>query len=225
MFSLSIAGALLLSIKRLRRLSIVINSFSKIGVSQSIYGGIKSVLSIHMSLNKIFDSEGVKMYHTYSEKKATIVERMIRTLKEKCERIKTQCEQENKNYNLVEVLPKVLEEYNLRTVHSTIGMTPQEASMKKNELKLQEMYNEKYLKYDPPEGKSGSHSQFKINDRVRISVYKSLFTKGYKNNWSTEIFVVSKIHDTRPVTYSIKDLSGDEITGKFYSQELLKSES
>ena len=32
----------------------------------------------------------VKLYHTYSEPTVSIAERMIRTLKEKCERIKTQ---------------------------------------------------------------------------------------------------------------------------------------
>ena len=34
--------------------------------------------------------KGIKLYHTYSEPKVSIAERMIRTLKEKCEKVKTQ---------------------------------------------------------------------------------------------------------------------------------------
>ena len=41
-----------------------------------------------------------KLYHTYSEIKVSVAERVIRTLKTKCERIKTQYSLENKRYNL-----------------------------------------------------------------------------------------------------------------------------
>lgn len=111
-------------------------------------------------------------------------------------------------------------------------MTPEEASKKENECKLQDLYLKNFKKYEaalnyPSEGKSGSYlrgsaySQFKVGECVKISVYMSLFTKGYKHNWSKEIFIVSIIHLTKTVTYSIKDFSDEEITGKFYSQELL----
>ena len=43
-------------------------------------------------------NQGVKLYHTYSEPKVAIAERMIRTLKEKCEKVKTQYELEGKDY-------------------------------------------------------------------------------------------------------------------------------
>ena len=39
-----------------------------------------------------------------------------------------------------------------------------------------------------------------------------------------EIFIIDKIFYTTPVTYSIKAEDGEEIFGKFYSQELLKTE-
>ena len=38
------------------------------------------------------EKENVKLYHTYSDKKVSIAERMIRTLKDKCEKIKTEYE-------------------------------------------------------------------------------------------------------------------------------------
>ena len=42
-------------------------------------------------------------------------------------------------------------------------------------------------------------------------------------NWSEEVFVVSKIKDTVPWKYVIKDLNGEEITGTFYEKELQKT--
>ena len=36
--------------------------------------------------------------------------------------------------------------------------------------------------------------KFKVGDHVRISKYKSIFAKGYTQNWSEGVFVVSKIN-------------------------------
>ena len=52
-------------------------------------------------------------------------------------------------------------------------------------------YNENSNKKDPT---------FKVGDRVRISKYKNIFTKGYTPNWSEEVFVISKIKNTVPWT-------------------------
>ena len=58
--------------------------------------------------------------------------------------------------------------------------------------------------------------KFKIGDRVRISKYKNIFAKGYTQNWSEEVFIVSKIKSTVPLTYVISDLNGEKIAGSFY---------
>ena len=54
---------------------------------------------------------------------------------------------------------------------------------------------------------------------VRISKYKNIFAKGYTQNWSEEVFVVSKIKNTVPWTYVISDLNGEKIDGRFYKKE------
>ena len=53
--------------------------------------------------------------------------------------------------------------------------------------------------------------KFKVGDHVRISKYKNVFAKGYKSNWSKEVFVIRKIKNTVPLSYVIKDLNGGEI--------------
>ena len=42
-------------------------------------------------------------------------------------------------------------------------------------------------------------------------------------NWSEEVFVVSKIKNTVPWTYVIHELRGVEITGSFYEKVLQKA--
>ena len=62
--------------------------------------------------------------------------------------------------------------------------------------------------------------KFKVGDRARISKYKNIFSKGYIENWSEEVFIISKIKSTVPWTYVISDLNGELITGIFYEKQL-----
>ncbi|XP_044005566.1 uncharacterized protein LOC122850494 [Aphidius gifuensis] len=66
------------------------------------------------------------------------------------------------------------------------------------------------------------HAQpkFNVNDNVRISKYKHIFEKGYKPNWTNEIFTIIKINKTVPVTYKLKDYQENPIQGCFDNEEL-----
>ena len=57
---------------------------------------------------------------------------------------------------------------------------------------------------------------------MRISKYRSIFSKGYTPNWSEEVFVIKEIKNTVPWTYVINDLQSEEIVGTFYEKELQK---
>ena len=64
----------------------------------------------------------------------------------------------------LDMLPKLVEEYN-NTKHSSIKMTPIEASKKKNEgLVYYNLYGDMKVAKKKP--------KFKVNDKVRISKYK-----------------------------------------------------
>ena len=62
--------------------------------------------------------------------------------------------------------------------------------------------------------------KLKIGDIVRISKYKSAFTKGYEANFAEELFKVIKVIHGYPNVYEIEDLEGEQIIGKFYEEEL-----
>ena len=66
---------------------------------------------------------------------------------------------------------------------------------------------------------------FRVGDRVRIYRYKSHFEKGYKPNWTREIYKVVKVLPATPITYKIEDLNGESVIGRFYAQELLSTAS
>ena len=60
--------------------------------------------------------------------------------------------------------------------------------------------------------------KFKVNNRVRITKYKNIFSKGYTENWSRKIFIIDSVSKTNPWTYKIKDLKGEKIIKSFYEK-------
>ena len=141
------------------------------------------------------------MYSTHNEGKS---ERFIRTLKNKIYKHMTAFP---KNVYF-DVLDDIVDEYN-NIYHRTIKIKP--IHVKSDSFAE---YNEESNEKDP---------KFKVGDYVRISKYKNVFAKGYKRNWSEEVFVISKIKNTVAWTYVISDLSGEEIIGSFYEKELQKT--
>ena len=155
----------------------------------------------------------IKLYHTENEEKSSIVERWNKTMKNRMWKMFSA----NNNTVFWDKLDKLVDDYNNRK-HSSIKITPIEASKKENEKKVfANLYGDLiYLKPKNP--------KFSIGDKVRISKYKRrVFDKGYTPNWTEEVFVVDKILLTKPVTYKIVDLLGEEIEGSFYEKELQKA--
>ena len=58
---------------------------------------------------------------------------------------------------------------------------------------------------------------------MRITEDKNIFSKGYNENWSREIFIIDSALKTKSWTFKIKDLNGEIILGSFYEKELLRN--
>ena len=155
----------------------------------------------------------VELYSTENEEKSSIAERWVRTIKEKMWKYFT----DNNTYKYIDALPDLVEDYN-NTVHSSTKLTPKEASKKKNELTVwRNLYPDRYKKYNIT-------PKFSVGDEVRITKKKKVFEKGYTTRWTEEIFTITEIQNTNPVTYKLADLQGEEIKGTFYEPELQKTE-
>lgn len=160
--------------------------------------------------NKQFENmckkNNITLYSTYGDHKAALIERFNRTLKTRLYKSFTA----NNNYEWINILNKLMKKYN-NTKHRTLGISPKEAYEDPNQI----VDNIRI-------GKKGK-AKFKVGDLVRISVTKGIFAKGYKPNWSIELFKVNEVLDTNPITYKIEDWNGEKIEGSFYANELLKT--
>lgn len=154
----------------------------------------------------------ISRYSTYGEHKSMVIERFNRTLKETMWKRFTA---ENTR-NWIDMLDSLIEKYNNK-IHSTIGMTPAEASLAKHFTKA--LNNT----LDKSRVIPNKKPQYKVGDKVRISRTKGLFEKGYLPNWSEEIFIIHEVKNTRPVTYKLKDQLNEILSGSFYANELQKT--
>ena len=141
----------------------------------------------------------------HSKGKSFITEKFIRTLKSK---IFKHMAAISKNVYF-DVIDDIVNKYN-NTIKMKLVDVKDNKYVDSMELHSKKEVNDK----DP---------KFKVGDRVRISKYKNIFSKGYTSNWSEEVFVVNKIKNTVPWTYVINNLNGKEITGTFYEKELQKT--
>jgi len=163
------------------------------------------------AFKKFLKDNNIELYHVFNEGKASVVERFNRTLGEMIQKHLTS----NQTSKYIDVLQKLIDDYNHRH-HASIRMTPFEASKSENR---DEVLKNLYSDISPTKDKA----KFKKGDRVRIYSYKNIFDKGYKPNWTREIFVIEQVRKTNPITYKIRDLNDEPIIGSFYSQELQKT--
>ena len=188
----------------------------------SIVNAFQKIISEGRKPNKIWVDQGsefynnsfkdflkinnIEMYSTYNEEKSVVAERFIRTLKNKIFKYMTAISK----HVYFDALDDIVDKYN-NTVHRTIKVKPIDV-MDDSYAE----YNEDFNKKDP---------KFKVGDHVRISKYTNIFAKGYTQNWSEEVFVVSKIKNTVLWAYVINDLNGEEIIGTFYEKGLQKNKN
>lgn len=163
-------------------------------------------------IKSLLTSYNINHYSTFSDKKASIVERLNRTLKARM----WQCFSEQGNYKWLDLLPIIVKKYN-SAFHRTIGMAPADVNKSNEEFVLKRIVKNRQFRV--------VRIRFKIGDKVRISRYKKLFTKGYLPNWSNEIYTVWKILPTTPITYILKDETGNVLRGGFYQQEISKTKT
>ena len=140
-----------------------------------------------------------------SETKAGFAERAIESLKHIIYRY---IEDHSKKF--VHKLQQFVSTLNCRK-NLSIGKSPRDV---KNSDFLSMLYNKSFKKYTKP--------KFKIGDRVRISKNDISFRKGYKPQFTDEIFEISALSTKHLLHTSSKISKKKKIFGKFYEKELRK---
>ncbi len=134
----------------------------------------------NVGVKSLLESHNINYFSTLSDKKAAIVERFNRTLKTamwKYFYIKG-------TYKWIDILDESVYNYN-NTKHSTILMKPSEVSKSNEDEIWTTLHGHNYGDLPLP--------KFKVGETVRISKYKSTFTKGYEANFAEELFKISKV--------------------------------
>lgn len=156
---------------------------------------------------KFFAQKGMNHYSSESEYKASVVERLNRTLKNRLYRIFTY----RNSFKYVDILNSVLKAYN-DSVHKSTGFPPSRVTHQDESVIFERLYGYQKL---------ADHG-FRVGDQVRISKAKKAFKRGYLPNWTEEIFEVYKCFAKNPPTFVLRDLKGNVVKGRFYAHELQK---
>lgn len=153
----------------------------------------------------LLQQECATHFSSNSRHKSSVVERFNRTLKTLLYRSFTA----RNSYNWTNVLQSIIAVYNNRK-HRSIGTKPAAVCLDNEKLIWKRLYAKK----------TADGKLFQVGQLVRISKVKSHFEKGYLPNYTEEVFKISGVHRKSPIQYSLVDLLGEDIKGKFVSEEL-----
>ena len=148
---------------------------------------------------------GIEIYYTRSEKSA-VAERYNRTLKS----IICRYLHEHETNRYIDQLGKFVSIIKNR-INRRTKLAPKTVSQK-DVPNLVSLCNTV-----PPQ-----RPKFKVGDRVRIRRKIETFHRGYRIQFTEELFTISHIPTKNAPTYDVKDVNDEIIQGKFYESELVK---
>ena len=161
-------------------------------------------------VEELLKRHGIKLYTTFSERKASVVERVNRTIKGIMFKYFTK--ENTRRY--IDVLQNIAMRYN-NSYHRSIKMKPIQVTKENSPRVWMNLYEKdwKNKKIKP---------KFSVNDKVRVSSESMPFKKRYEEIWTEEIFSIAHVIKGHPIVYKIKDYGEEPIKGTFYSEELQK---
>ena len=167
--------------------------------------------------------QDIDLFVVNSPFKASLVERLNKTIKEKMYKYFTF----RGSHRWIDVLPQIMEGYN-GSIHRSIAMAPRDVN-RENEMQLWDKQQSKGPQI-VTRRRDEQHPTFKVGESVRISHAKRIFDKGYLPTWTDQVYTVARVVKTPkietkfagPLKYVLKDYNDNEIEGKFYGLELQK---
>jgi transposase InsO family protein len=154
---------------------------------------------------------GIKFFHNYTSVHAPFIERFNRTF----QNILYKFMDHNETKRYIDNLQDFVDSYNGRT-HRIIDMTPDEAENDLNNEKINSIMttlNDKLKKEKP---------KYLIDQKVRISLHKGAFHRGYKEQSNQEVFNIYKIKTNLPKPLYLLETHDkkEKLIGGFYSHEI-----
>ena len=155
-------------------------------VNQKIMHWSRKRLS-YKRMQEMLDDNDILKYSTQNKGKSVIAERFMKTLKTKI--YTTITAKESKSFLIY--LNKLVDRQNNTYHHS----------------KCKKTINANYSALNEAFESNPKSPKFKVNDRVRITKYKSIVNKSYIENWSREILIINSVLKNNIWSYKTKDLT------------------
>ena len=105
--------------------------------------------------------------------------------------------------------------------HSSIKMTPLKVNPKNLHLVCRHLYP--LLSKKQQSRRKKLQIKYKIGDRVRIVCLNNLFQSKDCWHFTQELFTITKLINRRKLLYTLSDLKGEQISGRFYASEIVKA--
>ena len=161
------------------------------------------------NVRDVFKNYGINHYRTptTTKWKASVVERAIRTIKSRLEKYFKHIGKRK----WIDAIQQTIININM-TPHSAHGLPPHEV----NDENRSEVYKKLY-----PKTKLSVVCRLQKGDRVRKLKEKALFDKGYRQNWSDEIYIIDAVRQSNQVCwYKLHTLANKPIPGIWYYYQL-----
>jgi hypothetical protein len=163
-------------------------------------------------VEEFLKEENIRWFSSENETiKAALVERFNRTLRRRIHAYLTRV----RHGRYIDRLADMVEAYN-RTVHGATGVAPNDVSS--------ENAADIFVRLYEPGGEDAYVSRkinLSVGDHVRTTKYRGAFERGYTEQWTREIFIITSVRSwERPVVYTLEDLAGESVTGTYYGAEL-----
>ena len=185
----------------------VLSAFKQITITPNVLMTDKGTEFQNERARRYFNK--IKYYSSNNpDTKASIAERVIRTIKTRLYRYMTH--KGSKKY--IDALQDIVTGYN-NSKHRSIGMAPSEVNVKNENIVRNRLFK-------PPT--KSAKPKYALGETVRIVKARGPFHKGYLPQWSEEIFHVTDVLSRDPTSYKISDYSGELISGIFYAEDLQK---
>ena len=159
------------------------------------------------AIKNVCEANKIIVYETHNEKKSAFAERNIRSLKSLIYKYMN----ESHTTKYVDQFANFVKMINGR-VNRVCGLAPKNVLNKHTTYLVSLILNGRLPK-----------TKFKTGDTVRIRSKIETFHRGYKIQFSHEVFRVTEVLTIDPPTYRIlTNDSNEEISGRFFESELVK---
>ena len=174
---------------------------------------------------KLLEKYHVRHFSTEGDNKATLVERLNKTLKQKIIHFFIS----TKQYHYLSQLQNFVLGYN-RTPHSAHGIPPQDVDVWNQGEVHDTLYGDMIKRWLAQRRQqlstttSSSSSSLKKGDHMRTTIAHQTFQRRYYGRWTEEIFKISSVVSNlgKESQFRLEELDGSPIKGRYYARELQK---